>query len=167
MPRILALFALLCILAVPATLPAQVPSAVPTPEQLERMMTAARMMMNPAAQLLVHRAEVGLSASQVAAIQPISDRMEQVVDRVIRWQREMPQRSVAQRMLSDPAMPLDEAAVRAEAHENAEIQADLMIATIRTTREVIEHLTPVQWQAWIAVHARENLQYMQRMVPQP
>lgn len=166
MPRFLTRLALLALLLLPCGLSAQVPAA-PSPEQLERMMAVARLMMNPAAQLLAHGGEVGLSEAQFAAIRPISEEMDRVVDRIVAWQREIPQRSVSQRLLADPSLPLDEAAVRAEAHENAEKQAELMIATIRTTRAIFEHLTPSQRQSWLAIHARESMRMVQGMVPQP
>ncbi len=144
---------------------AQTPAPMPSPEQLEQMMQTARTMMNPAAQLLAHRGEVGLSAEQVSSIEPIAARTDSVVERVLAWQRDMPNRSVAQRALADPAIELDEAAIRAEAREAADVQAGLTIAMLRAMRDLQGILTEPQMEAWMQIQVNASMRMMQGMIP--
>jgi Spy/CpxP family protein refolding chaperone len=166
-PRTLLLVLLLATFGMAAPARSQTPPPMPSPEQLERMMEAARMMMNPAAQLLARRAEVNLTGEQVARIEPIAARTAGVVEGVMAWQRELPHRSVTQRAMTDHEMEFDEAAIRAEARESADVQAELTIAMLRSMREIREVLTPTQLDAWMQIQMNESLRMMQGMMPRP
>ncbi|MBV9773712.1 MAG: hypothetical protein JO040_07160 [Gemmatimonadetes bacterium] len=126
------------------------------------MQQAARQMMNPAAEILAHRTEFGLTAVQVSALQPLADQLNVSVDRMFARQGQLsPARERMMRAISDSTVVLDEAAIRAEACEQATQQADYTIAMVRAQQRIAGILTAAQREKFEELQVNRGMQMMQ------
>lgn len=148
-----------------APLAAQVPMPqLPDPRQMEQFRQVAQQMMNPAAMVLARRAELGLTAQQGAALEPVSQEMSTVVQRML---EPPPPSAVQMRMaqaVSDTTIVLDQAALHADLCERAARQAEYMIASLRAQRAVQRVLTPQQREQMQALQLNAGMQMMRGMV---
>jgi hypothetical protein len=120
------------------------PEGLPTPEQAARVMAHSRQMMNSAELAIAKRDALGLTDVQVAAIGPIRDSMNEVLDRELMRHTAAAGSSVMLQLLANPAMEIDEEAIRSEGCEQGRRQAELTIASLRTHRALAEVLSPPQ-----------------------
>lgn len=107
------------------------------------MQQAARQMVNPAAVVLAHRADLGLTDAQVSRLQPLADQMNATVNQMFA-RKPSPAQVRLMEAASDSTIAIDEAAVRADYCEQSRQQADYTIAMVRTHRGVNGILTAAQ-----------------------
>lgn len=149
-------------------LSAQTPmSDMPSPEEMEQMMEAAKRMMNPAALILAHRSELQLTGEQAAAVEQLENRMTAVIEQHTARHSAHAGSSMLVRAMQDPTLKLDEQAIRAEACEQAKQQAELSIEMIRTKRGVAQVLTSAQQQKLTELEAVGMMRMMQGMFDPP
>ena len=140
LPRLLALALLL---ATAGSVSAQIPEVPPpSQEEIRGMMAMARQMMNPAAQLLTHRAELELTPAQVAALDSLAPPMDRYLEEAMTSQAAPPM--AVTRAMAPGGGEIDEEAIRAAYREQADRQAEIVIRRARMERQVAEILTPAQ-----------------------
>jgi hypothetical protein len=120
------------------------PEGRPSPDQVARMMDHTRQMMNSAALAVTNREALGLTDVQIAVIEPIRDSMNETLDREIMRQSAAAGSSMMLQLLSNPAMEIDEEAIRSDACEQARRQAELTIASLRTHRALAQIMSASQ-----------------------
>lgn len=131
----------------------------PTMEEAMRAGEAASRMMNPAANVLAHREELGLTADQASRLQPIADRMARAIDALQAVPRPVQER-MAQAMV-DTTIVVDENALRAELCDQAAQQASFMMAMFESQRALARILTPAQRQKFQELWLAESMRMMQ------
>ena len=121
---------------------AQIPGMpAPSQEDMRGLMEFARQAMNPAAQVLAHRAELGLTPEQVTALDSIAAPLNRFLDENMLSQSAGA--SAVSRAMGGGG-EIDEEAIRAAYREQADRQAELMIRGLRVERQVAQVLTPEQ-----------------------
>jgi len=141
---------------------AQVPAGMPTAEDMKGMMAMAQEMMNPAAMVLSHRTELGLTADQVRALDSISAPLNAFLEETMRRGPAPAMQGLAAAM-SNPSIAIDEEAVRAAFRAQADQQADLMIRSIKVARAVDVILTPAQRETRTKLQMNSMLDMMRGM----
>jgi hypothetical protein len=151
----------LLLLAVRPASAQTLPEGLPDPDQVARMMEHTRQMMNSAALAITHREALGLTAVQIAVIEPIRDTMNETLDREIMIQSATAGSSLMVQLLSNPAMEIDEEAIRSEACEQAKRQAQLTIASLRTHRALAQVLSASQMNELAMLQAGLGMRMME------
>jgi hypothetical protein len=116
---------------------------MPSQAEMQGMMEFARQALNPAAQILAHRAELAITPAQAVALDSLAAPMNLFLNEHMKAQM-TPASAAVMRVMTDPNAEIDEAAIRAGYREQADKQAELIIRMVRLERQVGQLLTPEQ-----------------------
>ena len=109
------------------------------------MMGEVRLQMNTAARLLAHRAELGLTTPQVAALESLAEPMDRFLDDALAAQIVNPASLAMLKLMMDPTgEAVDEEEIRAAFRQQADSEAEMFIRMARIERDANRVLTPEQ-----------------------
>jgi hypothetical protein len=151
-------------LAAPSQLASQSPSAPELfPETLQDMAEQAQLLMNPAALVLTSRADLALTKTQIAAIQPHADKLRGLVAEMQQQPSEIQMR--AMRAMSDTTISIDEAELRETFCEQAAARAAYTVAAIESPRTIARVLSVTQRSAFGALQLNAQMKLLHVKLP--